>query len=117
MYSGKKTTFIYICKLNFFFSNFRHEILLLWKKVYITNYNTTFKIQNTGFDENDPLKFLYWKKFQMPHIIQIFKKHQLCNDKMSSRMVVKAFYSSIDAAGCLGQHLVCCQWGAEVCGR
>lgn len=117
MCSGKKITFIYICELKFFFSNFRHKILLLRKNVYITNYNTTFKIQNMGFDKNDSLKFLYWKKLQMPHIIQIFKKHQLSNHEMSSRMVVKAFYSSTDAAGCLGQHRVCCHWGGEVCGR
>lgn len=60
---------------------------------------------------------LYSKKFQIQHIIQIFEKHQLCNDKMSSEMIVSVFYSSTECAGCLRQRLICCQWGGEVCGR
>lgn len=72
---------------------------------------------NIGFDKKNPLKMLYCKKFQMPHIIQIFRKHQPCNGKMSSKTVMSVFYSSTDCAGCQSQRLICCQWGGEVRGR
>lgn len=57
---------------------FRLKYFLLGKAFFIINYNTVPpKIWNIVFDKYSPLKMLYCKKFQMPQIIQIIKKHQL----------------------------------------
>lgn len=76
MRSGKE----FYCVKMFCSIIFGYKTLFIRKRFYIRNYETTFRIGNVGFDKKHNWKILYWRKFEILHIIQIFKKHQLCSN-------------------------------------